>query len=284
MQNFSGKTAVITGAASGIGLAMAHRFGAAGMNLVLGDVEHNALDAATAELTDAGYEVAAMQLDVSDFDGIVAFEAFARESFGNVHVLCNNAGVGAGGPVSDLDNLDLWKWTIDIDLWGVIYGCKVFLSGMIEHGEEAHIVNTASMAGHLSAPMMGPYNIAKYGVVALSETMSKEMQMMRTKVGVSVLCPAFVATKIASSDRNVPDEIREAHDIPDPEADSVGMRRKMEELVALGLPADGVAEAVYTAVADDKFWILTHPETANDITERARQIVEGVNPPPGGFA
>lgn len=284
MQNFSGKTAVITGAASGIGLAMAHRFGAAGMNLVLGDVEHKALDTATAELTEAGYEVAAMQLDVSDFDGIVAFESFARESFGNVHVLCNNAGVGAGGPVSDLDNLDLWKWTIDIDLWGVIYGCKVFLSGMIEHGEEAHIVNTASMAGHLSAPMMGPYNIAKYGVVALSETMSKEMQMMRTKVGVSVLCPAFVATKIASSDRNVPDEIRDAHDIPDPEVESIGMRRKMEELVAQGLPADGVAEAVYAAVADDKFWILTHPESASDITERARQIVEGVNPSPGGFA
>jgi len=283
MQELSGKTAVITGAASGIGLAMAHRFGEAGMNLVLGDVESDALDAATTELSDAGYEVAAMQIDVRDLDGIRAFESFARESFGNVHILCNNAGVGAGGPVSDPDNLDLWKWTIDINLWGVIYGCKVFMAGMLEHGEEAHIVNTASMAGHLSAPMMGPYNISKYGVVALSETMAKERLIMGTKIGVSVLCPAFVATGIATSDRNLPDDIKAAHGRATPGETSSSTQSVIEQLVASGIPAAQVAEAVHDAVVNDEFWILTHDDAKAGITERARQIVEGINPSHVGF-
>ena len=283
MQELSGKTAAITGAASGIGLAMAHRFGAAGMNLVLGDFESDALDAATTELADAGNEVTAMQIDVRDHDGVRAFESFARESFGNVHVLCNNAGVGAGGPVSDPDNLDLWKWTIDINLWGVIYGCKVFLPGMIEHGEPAHIVNTASMAGHLSAPMMGPYNISKYGVVALSETMAKEALMMGTSVGVSVLCPAFVATGIATSDRNLPDDIKAAHGNETPDATSSSTQSVIEQLVASGIPAADVAEAVHHAIVNDEFWILTHDDSKSAITERARQIVDGVNPPLTGF-
>lgn len=283
MQELSGRTAVITGGASGIGLAMAHRFGAAGMNLVLGDIEPDALDAAADELSDAGYEVAAMHLDVTDLDGIRAFESFAREKFGNVHVLCNNAGVGAGGPVADPDNLDLWKWTIDIDLWGVIYGCKVFLPGMIEHGEEAHVVNTASMAGHVSAPMMGAYSIAKYGVVALSETLTQEMQMTGTSVGVSVLCPAFVQTKIATSDRNLPDEIREAHGTPGHGSEASATQSAIERLVASGIEVEIVADAVHDAVVGNEFWILTHEETKAAITERARQIVEGVNPRPGAF-
>lgn len=283
MQELSGKTAVITGAASGIGLALAHRFGEAGMNLVLGDIESGPLDAATTELSDAGFDVASMELDVSDLDGIRAFESFARESFGNVHLLCNNAGVGAGGPVADLDNLDLWKWTIDINLWGVIYGCKVFMGAMIEHGEGAHIVNTASMAGHLSAPMMGPYNISKYGVVALSETMAKEMAMMQTSLGVSVLCPAFVQTKIATSDRNLPDEVKAAHGRGQSDPDASGTQSVIEQLVASGIPTADVAEAVHDAVVNSEFWILTHPESAPSITERARQIVEGINPPLTGF-
>ncbi len=283
MQELSGKTAVITGAASGIGLALAHRFGAAGMNLVVGDIESGPLDIATTELSDAGYDVAAMELDVSDLDGIRAFESFARESFGNVHLLCNNAGVGAGGPVADMDNLDLWKWTIDINLWGVIYGCKVFMGAMIEHGEGAHIVNTASMAGHLSAPMMGPYNISKYGVVALSETMAKEMAMMQTTLGVSVLCPAFVQTKIATSDRNLPDEVKAAHGRDESAATTSGTQSVIEQLVASGIPTADVADAVHDAVVNDEFWILTHPESTPSITERARQIVEGINPPLTGF-
>lgn len=146
MQDLTGRTAVVTGGASGIGLAMAHSFGAAGMRLVLGDIEQPALDNAAASLTEAGYEVVAEVVDVSNLEELRRLEASARLHFRNVHVLCNNAGVGGGGPVAEPDDLEAWRWTIDINLWGVIYGCKVFLPAMIEHGEPCHVVNTASMA------------------------------------------------------------------------------------------------------------------------------------------
>jgi len=278
----TGKTAVITGAASGIGLEMARLFGAAGMKLVLADVEKPALDTADAELREAGYETLAVQVDVRDLDQIVALDAVARETFGKVHVLCNNAGVGAGGPVAGIENLEAWRWTIDIDLWGVIYGCKVFLPAMLEHGERAHIVNTASMAGHGSAPLMGPYNISKYGVVALSETLEREMLMTKSNVGVSVLCPAFVATAIAQSDRNMPDDV--AATLPE-RSGGGGQQSVIEELVANGIETSIVAQAVLDAVRSDTFWILTHDDSRAAITRRAEEIVEGINPTLGfGFA
>ncbi len=275
MDDFSGKTAVITGAASGIGLELAKQFGAAGMNLVLADVERPALDRAETELSEAGYPVLAREIDVREHDQIIDLDRAARDRFGNIHVLCNNAGVGAGGPVADPDNLEAWRWTIDINLWGVIYGCKVFLPAMIEHGEQCHIVNTASMAGLGSAPMMGPYNISKYGVVALSETLSKEMQMMQTAVGVSVLCPAFVATGIATSDRNMPDDVRAT--LPERPASS-GMQTQIEAMVAGGISTEVVSEHVLDAVRNDRFWILTHDEAKAGVTTRADDIVNGVNP------
>lgn len=155
---------------------------------------------------------------------------------------------------------------------------------MIEKGEPAHIVNTASMAGHVSAAMMGPYNISKYGVVALSETMAKGALIMRTSVGVSVLCPAFVATGIATSDRNLPDVLRAARDQKPPDGAPSGTQSAIERLVAAGIPAAHVAEAVHDAIVNDEFWILTHDDAKPTITERARQIVEGINPPLTGFA
>jgi len=275
MDDFSGKTAVITGAASGIGLELAKQFGAAGMNLVLADVERPALDRAVTELSEAGYPVLAREIDVREHDQIIDLDRAARDRFGNIHVLCNNAGVGAGGPVADPDNLEAWRWTIDINLWGVIYGCKVFLPAMIEHGEQCHIVNTASMAGLGSAPMMGPYNISKYGVVALSETLSKEMQMMETAVGVSVLCPAFVATGIATSDRNMPDDVRAT--LPERPAAS-GMQTQIEAMVAGGISTEVVGQHVLDAVRNDRFWILTHDEAKASVITRADDIVNGVNP------
>ena len=275
MDDFSGKTAVITGAASGIGLELAKQFGAAGMNLVLADVERPALDRAETELSEAGYPVLAREIDVREHDQIIDLDRAARDRFGNIHVLCNNAGVGAGGPVADPDNLEAWRWTIDINLWGVIYGCKVFLPAMIEHGEQCHVVNTASMAGLGSAPMMGPYNISKYGVVALSETLSKEMQMMQTAVGVSVLCPAFVATGIATSDRNMPDDVRAT--LPERPASS-GMQTQIEAMVAGGISTEVVGQHVLDAVRNDRFWILTHDEAKAGVTDRADDIVNGVNP------
>lgn len=282
MQDLSNKTAVITGGASGIGLAMAHRFGAAGMNLVLGDIEQGPLAQAATELADAGYAVATHELDVRDLDQIRALETTARDRFGNVHILCNNAGVGSGGPVADPDDIELWKWTIDVNLWGVIYGCKVFLPAMIDHGEPAHVVNTASMAGLGSAPMMGPYNISKYGVVALSETLSKEMQMANSAVGVSVLCPAFVQTQIGNSRRNLPEDLHAARLGVDDDEESE-TQALIAALIAGGIPTEQVANAVHDAVVADQFWILTHEETLPGVTERANQIVNAINPAPGFF-
>ncbi|MGA9278159.1 SDR family NAD(P)-dependent oxidoreductase [Ilumatobacter sp.] len=279
MDDLSGKTAVITGGASGIGLAMARRFGAAGMNLVLADVEDGPLDAAVEELSAAGVEVCGMHCDVSDLAAIQELETFSREQFGNVHVLCNNAGVGSGGLIARSDDIEQWRWVIDVNLWGVIYGCKVFLPAMIEHGEGAHVINTASMAGHASAPMMGAYNVSKYGVVALSETLVKEMQMTQSGVGVSVLCPAFVQTAIGSSRRNMPDEARAELDGDQPSE----VQSAIDQMIAAGIPPADVAEAVHDAVVDNQFWILTHEEAKPAITDRARQIVEGINPTPTGF-
>ena len=279
MDDLSGKTAVITGGASGIGLAMAHRFGAAGMNVVLGDVEEGPLDEAVAGLRVACVEVAGMKCDVTDADEVRALNRFTQEQFGNVHVLCNNAGVGSGGLIAEPDDLDMWRWVIDVNLWGVIYGCKVFLPAMIEHGEGAHIVNTASMAGHASAPLMGPYNVSKYGVVALSETLSKEMLMTKSGVGVSVLCPAFVQTAIGSSRRNMPNALK-VNQSPSAAGET---QSAIDRMIASGIPAADVADAVHDAVDGDMFWIITHDESKPTITERARQIVEGVNPTPTGF-
>ncbi len=269
---------MITGGASGIGLAMAQRFGAAGMNLVLADVEQDPLAAAIDRLSDAGVQVVGMQCDVSDLDAIRELEGFSREQFGDVHLLCNNAGVGSGGLVAEPDDIDLWRWVIDVNLWGVIYGCKTFLPAMVEHGHGAHIVNTASMAGHASAPLMGPYNVSKYGVVALSETLVKEMQMTGTGIGVSVLCPAFVQTAIGSSRRNLPDTLRA--DLDEPPSDTQSM---IEQLIAAGIPPADVADAVHAAVVDNTFWILTHDDSKAAITERAREIVDGINPTATGF-
>ena len=283
MRELEGRTAVVTGAASGIGLELARRFGAAGMNVVLGDVERPALDAAESSLRETGCEVIAEEIDVREIDDVRRLEAAARDRFGNVHVLCNNAGVGAGGPVADPDNLEAWRWTIDINLWGVIYGCKVFLPAMIEHGEPCHVVNTASMAGLGSAPMMGAYNISKYGVVALSETLTREMQMMQTAVGVSVLCPAFVATGIASSDRNMPADV--AATLPDRADRSTGLQSVVASLVANGIDPAIVGDAVLDAILNDRFWILTHDDAKPGVLTRAEQIVNGINPSPRqGFA
>ena len=279
MRELQGRTAVITGAASGIGLALARRFATAGMNLVLADVEPGPLESAVVALTDAGHAVLGVACDVSVLDDVRGLDAAAQERFGDVHLLCNNAGVGSGGPIADPDDLELWRWVIDVNLWGAIHGCKVFLESMIAHGDDAHVVNTASMAGHVSAPLMGPYNISKYGVVALSETLAKEMQMMHTHVGVSVLCPAFVKTAIGSSRRNLPDALRSTSGVEAASATQAAIDR----LIDSGIPTTDVADAVHDAVVDDRFWILTHEESKPAITERARQIVEGVNPTPTGF-
>lgn len=269
MQEFSGRTAVITGGASGIGLATAQRLAQAGMNLVLGDIEARVLDEQVARLTSEGHDVIGVTTDVSDFDAVSALAEATVERFGPVHVLFNNAGVGGGGPMLDTE-LDVWDWTLGVNLFGVVHGIKAFGPGMVAHGEPCAIVNTASMAGLLPTPMLGSYTVSKYAVVAMSETLSLETQ--GSAMQVHVLCPGFVSTNIADSDRNKPEHLAEPLAMGE---NNDLMRAAMRELVASGIPPADVAERIFEALQSGRFTILPHPQFGDQVLERSRRLVDG---------
>jgi NAD(P)-dependent dehydrogenase (short-subunit alcohol dehydrogenase family) len=264
---------VITGGASGIGLAVATRLAAEGMNLVLADIEEGPLGEAVAGFESGGTAVIGVRTDVSVRDDVLALAAATNERFGNVHVLFNNAGVGGGGPVADPD-IEMWEWVIGVDLFGVLYGIKAFAGDMIAHGEPCHIVNTASMAGLLPFPGMGAYNVSKYSVVAMSEVLSLETSAT-TDLGVSVLCPGFVATKIADSGRNLPEHLVTNEE---PTAEQEMMQNVISELVAQGIPPAEIAEHVVDAIRTGRFYILPHPEFGERVEARAAAIVSGSAP------
>jgi NAD(P)-dependent dehydrogenase (short-subunit alcohol dehydrogenase family) len=270
MEQLEGKVAVITGAASGIGAALAHRFGAAGMKLVLADIEPGPLDAVASELRSAGQQVTAVPTDVSVGAQVDALAAAAGEAYGPVHLLCNNAGVGAGGLIAQLSEQD-WSWVLGVNLWGVIHGLRAFLPGMLAHGEAAHVVNTASVAGLLASPFMGPYNASKFAVVAISETLYQEMGLSGGRVGVSVLCPGWVRTRIGESARNRPGGPGQGP----PGGDGSGV---LAEVLASGLDPAVVAGAVHDAVVANRFYVLTHPEMTGGVEARMRSILTGENP------
>jgi NAD(P)-dependent dehydrogenase (short-subunit alcohol dehydrogenase family) len=267
VDHLEGRTAVVTGAASGIGRAMAERFAAAGMRVVLGDVEAGPLEEVATALRDGGADVEPVVVDVSDGAAVDALAAAA----GTTHLLCNNAGVGGGGPVAELAAAD-WEWVLGVNLWGVIHGLRAFLPGMLAHGEPAHVVNTASMAGLVAGPMMGPYNATKFAVVAISETLHHEMSMTGSNVGVSVLCPGWVNTRIHQSGRNRPAAAGPAREVR-PERAAM-----MAAVLASGLDPAEVAVQVERAVLDGRFWILTHPEMKEGIERRMRSILDEENP------
>jgi NAD(P)-dependent dehydrogenase (short-subunit alcohol dehydrogenase family) len=277
VEELEGKVAVVTGGASGIGLAMAHRFAAEGMHLLLADIEEGALDDAAEALHAAheGITVRTSVTDVSDGEAMDALAADARDSFGTVHVVCNNAGVGSGGQLHTLTTRD-WEWCLGVNLWGVIHGIRVFLPMLLEQGE-GHVVNTASMAGLIAGPYMGPYNASKFAVVAISETLFQELRMNGSDVGVSVLCPSWVNTKIHDSARNRPDELR------NPGADDLAAGGALSEMlrgvIEAGLPPEEVAEQVLAAVRSKHFYILTHDGSEVAVSARAEAIV-GNEPPP----
>jgi len=273
MQEFSGRTAVITGGASGIGLAVARRMGTEGMNLVLADIEQPALDNVVAEFEAAGVSVIGVETDVSDLESVRALSQAAAERFGNVHFLFNNAGVGGGGAMLTPDDIDIWNWVLGVDLFGVLYGIKVFGPAMVAHGEPCHIVNTASMAGLMPTPGLGSYTVAKYGVVAMSETLS--LETADTNLGVSVLCPGFVQTRIHESDRNIPENLVS---LEEPTEEVEFMRQMVKDLVTGGIPPEQVAADVFNAVATGRFYVLPHPEYAEQIRARAEWIAAGQAP------
>lgn len=283
MQNLNGKVAVVTGGASGIGHAMATRFAAEGMKLVLVDIEAGPLAEAAKTFEAEGVEVLTQQIDVSDPDKMDALAAKTLERFGSVHVVCNNAGVGSGGPMWELTTED-WEFCLRPNLWGVIHGVRVFTKHMIAQ-DEGHIVNTASMAGLVSVPGMGPYNVTKHGVVTLSETLFHELEALGSKVGVSVLCPGHVNTRIWESDRNRPEELAATGN----DLSSDEMRETVEGFRALteaSLDPARVADQVLDAILDGTFYIHTHENHRAAVTARMQGILDGKRPamPEGAHA
>ena len=256
----TGKVAVVTGGASGIGKAMAARLKAEGMDVVIADIELGALDATADELG-----VSAVRTDVSDADSVAALADAVIERHGAVHVVCNNAGVGGGGVMSTL-TLNDWKWVIDVNLWGVVHGIHFFLPHLLANDDGGHIVNTASMAGLSAWPGIGPYNGTKYAVVGISETLA--MELADTDVGVSVLCPGLVNTNIFTSQRNRPADLRNEKRNPS------GRIASDEVLKTRGLDPAVVGELVARSIREREFWIITHPELLSAVEQRHRGIVD----------
>ncbi|MDD9936509.1 MAG: SDR family NAD(P)-dependent oxidoreductase [Myxococcales bacterium] len=279
MKELKDRVAVVTGGASGIGLAMARRFGREGMKLVVADIERAALEEAAAGLEADGAEVLAVATDVSDAEQMDALGAKTLERFGAVHVLCNNAGVGASGRVWELTLAD-WQFTLGANLWGVIHGLRVFTKHLIEQGE-GHIVNTASMAGMISMPGVAPYNVSKFGVVTLSETLFGELRGIDSPVGVSVLCPSFVDTRIHESGRNRPDALQnpeDEHRTEEQKASAAAATKMMGQVLKAGLTPEEVADRVHDAIVEQRFYILTHAGTEQLVAQRAQRIAAGEDP------
>lgn len=275
MKDLDGKVAVVTGAASGIGAALAKRFTDEGMRVVLADVEEGPLRDGAAALQAGGGEVIAVVTDVSDGGQVDRLAAEAEAAFGPVHVLCNNAGVGAGGLLSELSTED-WQWVLGVNLWGVIQGLRAFLPGMLAHGEEGHIVNTASLAGLVSAPMMGPYGASKFAVVGITEALFHELSLTGARLGASVLCPGWVNTQIHSSERNRPAALSQSSATDAPVADP--RAEMLRQILEAGMKPDDVADLVVGAIRDGRFYVLTHPDMTPAVEARMRAMVTGENP------
>ncbi len=275
MKDFKDRVAVITGGASGLGRAMAERFAAEGMSIVLADVEPNALAKTEAEMTAAGARVIGVRTDVSKAADVEALARRTLDAFGGVHLLANNAGVAEGGNVWDNTVAD-WEWVLGVNMWGVIHGVRVFTPIMLAQGSEGHIVNTASVAGLISPPGMGIYCVSKHAVVTLTECLHHDLAQKTDKIKCSVLCPAYVPTGIADSGRNRPAELNQPRQKT---AADLALDASLKKAVQSGkLTAADVAQKVYEAVRDERFYILTHPKIKPSIQWRMEDILQERNP------
>lgn len=275
VKDIKSKIAVVTGAASGIGRALAETFVDAGMRVVLSDVEKPALESTAAELRAKGADVRAVVADVSKAADVEALAESTLENYGAVHVLCNNAGVAAGGWPTWTSTLDDWTWILGVNLMGVVHGIRTFLPIMIEQGEEAHIVNTASMAGLMAGGSL--YGVTKSAVVSWSESVYLDLVRGGFKPRISVLCPGYVTTNIANSRRNRPPGLSDVGSWPrTPEFDA--LYRQHLERIERGLDPRAVGAQVLQAIHEERFYILTHPEWIEHVKHRAKQTVTGENP------
>jgi NAD(P)-dependent dehydrogenase (short-subunit alcohol dehydrogenase family) len=285
MQNFAGRVAVITGAGSGLGREFANEAARLGMKLVLADVDARALEQATAALQAGGADVLSMVCDVRKAAHVEELADAALIRFHGVHLLFNNAGVGTTGLIWESTEAD-WEWVLGVNLWGVIHGVRVFTPLMLDAarrdpGYEGHIVNTASMAGLLVPPVMGPYNVSKHAVVALSETLYHDLRLVDAPVRASVLCPYFVPTGIAHAEAHRPGDLR--HDGP-PTRSQVAGRALLEQAVAAGkVSAADVARIAFDGIRRGDFYIFTHPQLLRGVAQRMDAIVHG-RPPADPYA
>jgi NAD(P)-dependent dehydrogenase (short-subunit alcohol dehydrogenase family) len=275
MKQFAGRVAVVTGAASGIGFAMAERFAAEGMKVVMADVEAAALDAAAATLRPRAPALLATRVDVSKAEDVERLAAETYRAFGAAHVLCNNAGVAVIGAVHEHSLAD-WQWVVGVNLWGVIHGVRAFVPRMLAGGDEGHIVNTASMAGLTTAPYMSVYDVTKHGVVALSESMYKEFRVSGAPIGVSVVCPGLINTNIMRSSRNRPAEFADEGKAG-PMAQAFG--QALGDRLVGGYPPSEVARQVFEGIRDERFYVVpAQPEVKQWAAVRAQDIIELRNP------
>ncbi|MDA8124451.1 MAG: SDR family NAD(P)-dependent oxidoreductase [Deltaproteobacteria bacterium] len=278
MREFKGKVAVVTGAASGIGRTLAERCAGEGMKVVLADVEERALSQAAAEMKAAGATVLAVPTDVAKGEEVEALAQRALDAFGAVHLLCNNAGVGVGSSVWET-TLNDWQWILGVNLWGVIHGARVFVPLMLAQDTDCHIVNTASIQGLLSYhPLTASYQVTKHAVVALSEQLFYELAQREAKVKVSVLCPGWVRTRIGDSGRNRPAALQNGPVATEPNPAFEAAFEHCARALAEGASPEEVADSVFKAIRDDRFYILPHPEWKPAVRARMEDILAERNP------
>lgn len=288
MKDFRGKVAVVTGGASGLGRAMAQRFAREGMRIVLADVQQDALDRTVAEFSAAAHAAIGVRCDVSKADQVDHLRDATLAHFGKVHVVCNNAGVAPGGLAWESTVAD-WEWCLGVNVYGVIHGIRSFVPAMLAHGEEAHIVNTASVAGLISPPGMAIYCVSKHAVVTLTECLHHDLASQSDKVKASVLCPAYVPTAIADSERNRPADLRNPERTRS--ADEIAREELLRKAVSSGrITAEQVGDRVFEAIRDERFYILPHQKIKGAIETRMQDILlersptDTSKPPPRAVA
>jgi len=269
MQSVEGRVAVVTGGAAGMGLGMVRAFAGAGMRVVASDVRQDALDGAVAELRAAGHEVTGVAADVSQLADVEALAQATLDTYGAVHVLCNNAGVGLFSTVAKT-TIDDWEWILGIDLWGPIYGVKVFLT-LIEREDEGHINSTSSLAGLLAGGAAGPYNVAKHGVIALMATLERELRAAKSSVRTSVLCPGAVNTQISRNSLDSRRARRGQATGRTAEGDKVA--DKLVGALANGMDPDEVGHLVLEGILNDTFWIFTDPRLLRHVQAQVETMV-----------
>jgi NAD(P)-dependent dehydrogenase (short-subunit alcohol dehydrogenase family) len=276
MRELGGRVAVVTGAASGIGLALAQRLGAEGMRVVLADVEEPALEGAARELTAAGVECRAVATDVSRAEAVERLAEATLDHFGAVHVVCNNAGVfGAAGAAWEVAREE-FEWVLSVNLWGVIHGVQSFVPRLLAGGEEGHVVNTASMAGVTSLPFAAAYVASKHAVLALSECLYHELRARGARIGVSALCPEGVATRIDRAERNRPAPRGPAPRAVPAEAELV--RRAIAQAVRHGTPPATIAARTVEAIREGRFYVLSQDAWRRSCGERLEDVRLARNP------